>query len=62
MEDITGFVIFGLLYVIPLWVICTKVGLPPVLALACFIPWIGLLIVLGVVAHVAWPNARQPRA
>jgi hypothetical protein len=50
-----------LLLVIPLWVICSKVGISPILSLAVFVPLIGFLIVLGVPAHAPWPNDNDSR-
>jgi hypothetical protein len=49
-----------LLLVIPFWIICGKVGLPRILSLATLVPFVGVLIVLIVLAFARWPN-RQGR-
>ncbi len=46
----------SLLLLIPLWVICGKVGISPILSLAVLVPIIGFPIVLGVLAFAPWPN------
>ncbi|MDB5346380.1 MAG: hypothetical protein JWP89_4757 [Schlesneria sp.] len=45
-------------FVWPLWRICTKAGLPPVLSLLSLLPF-GIVIVLFVVALSDWPSLRQ---
>ena len=55
---IIEFLIVELLFVIPLWAICSKVGIVPVLSLVAFIPFLGILIALAVIAFAPWPNVR----
>lgn len=44
-------------YVFPTWMICTKAGLPPALALLAIIPF-GIVLVLFIVALSEWPTLR----
>ena len=52
-------VAFSLLWTIPLWLICNKVGYPAILSLAAFVPVIGVLIVFGILAYGSWPRTRE---
>lgn len=47
-------IIGAALYIIPLWQICKKAGLPGALALVAIVPYIGQLIVLYIVAFSTW--------
>ncbi len=58
MDGVFLWLAAGLLWVIPLWVICGKVGLPPILSLAFYIPFIGFLIILSVLAYAKWPKVH----
>lgn len=44
-----------LLLVIPFWRILKRMGLPPALSLLAFLPGLGFLILLYVVAIAKWP-------
>ncbi len=48
-----------ILIVIPFWVSMKKAGMNPALSLICFIPFIGILVVLFVFAFAKWPAARE---
>ena len=53
------FIVFSLLWLVPFWIICQKVGISPVLSLAALIPLLGPLIVLAVLAFARWPNLTK---
>jgi hypothetical protein len=55
--NIISFLIIGLLFVIPFWVMCGKVGIAPMLSLLAFIPVVGILLVMAILAFAPWPNA-----
>jgi hypothetical protein len=57
IADLVPFFVTGLIFVIPFWAICSKVGIVSILSLAAFIPVVGVLIVLAVLAFAPWPNA-----
>ncbi len=68
MQDIIGIgpgagvLLFNVAAVWPLWRIFRRVGLTPALSLLVFVPVIGLLVVVTVLALARWPLiARQPR-
>lgn len=44
-----------LVFVIPGWVIFKKTGMPPALSLLCFVPGIGILICILILAFADWP-------
>lgn len=54
-------VLVSLLLVIPLWRVFGRTGLHPALSLLVFIPVLGFLIVLGVLAFSRWPNVEGIR-
>lgn len=51
----------SLLVVIPLWRVFRRAGLHPALSLLVFIPVLGFLIVLGVLAFSRWPKVEGVR-
>jgi hypothetical protein len=48
--------------IVPLWLVFQRVGLNPAWSLLTVIPALGLLIVLGILAHAEWPNMRARAA
>jgi hypothetical protein len=58
MESLVVLLIGALLWIIPLWVICGKVGMSPAISLIAVIPLFGSVVVLAVLAFARWPNAR----
>ncbi len=54
--------LFGLIIVYPLWRICLRVGVTPWTALLVFVPVVGFVLVLAVLAIVRWPEERTPEA
>ena len=56
MEVLVGSIILSLLIAYPFYRILAKAGLNPAIALVLFIPVIGYLILLGVLAFMEWPN------
>lgn len=54
-------VIAGLVLVIPMWRILRRAGFHPAWSLLVFVPTIGLLAVLAVLAFNRWPADRLPR-
>jgi hypothetical protein len=51
-------VVTAILLVAPIWRILRRTGLPPLIALAAFIPPLGF-IVLWYIAFARWPRAEQ---
>lgn len=56
---ILGTLIGGLILVYPLWRIFGRVGLSPYFSLLIFVPLIGGLAVLAVLAFADWPAAPR---
>ena len=54
--DVTTYLIFAALILIPLWKIFDKAGLSPGFALLMLIPYVGQVIVLLILAFDNWPN------
>ena len=50
-----NFIISGLLLAIPAWMIFRRAGLQPALGLLVFIPVLGPLLVLLLLAFMDWP-------
>lgn len=48
-----------LLLVIPLWKICGRAGFHPALSLLVVIPFLGLIIVICVLAFADWPVSKR---
>lgn len=53
-------VVAGILFVLPLWRICERVGLSPAISLFALIPFAGLPIALGMLAFKNWPKGESP--
>ncbi len=51
-------IIFGFVLVYPLWRIFSSTGLTPALSLLIFVPFVGVFIVLAVLAFTSWPAAE----
>ncbi|MDP3191044.1 hypothetical protein [Rhodoferax sp.] len=58
MEPIFYF-IYSAVFIVPLWKICTRAGLNGALSLLALIPWLGLLIVGGVLSFSTWQQKKQ---
>lgn len=54
MEALIG----TLLVIIPLWRICGRAGFHPILSLIAIIPFLGLLVVAGILAFSEWPVSK----
>lgn len=52
-------VVAGILFVLPIWRICDRVGLNPSISLLALIPFAGLPIALGMLAFKPWPNGEE---
>lgn len=48
-----------LLLIMPLWKICGRAGFNPALSLIAIIPFLGLLIVAGILAFSEWPAPKS---
>ena len=60
---IAVFIVIGLvLYIIPLWRICTRAGLAGPLSLIALIPGVGRLVVLYLIAFMEWKVVPAPTA
>lgn len=53
-----GTVIGLALLIIPLWKICARAGFNPALSLIAIIPFLGFLIVVGILAFAQWPSQK----
>jgi hypothetical protein len=40
------------------WRVLEKAGLAPALAFLCFVPYVGIAIVLAILAFSPWPNSK----
>lgn len=54
--DIATYMVFAALIVIPAWKIFGKAGLTPALSLLVFIPYVGEVIALAILAFAEWSN------
>jgi len=52
---------FAVLVIIPVWRIYQRAGLPPAWSLSLFLPWIGPLIALGILALSTWGGGANFR-
>ena len=50
----------GLVLIVPTWRICTRAGFSGALSLFHFVPLIGSLIIMAVLAFSTWPNGEAP--
>lgn len=55
MGELIPTIILGFVLVYPLWRIFSRAGLAPALSLFVFVPLVGGLIVLAVLAFSRWP-------
>ena len=55
-------IVLGLVLIVPLWRICRRAGIDPFWALLVFAPFIGIPLVLLVLALAPWPNRSTPPA
>jgi len=60
LESLGQYYIVAGLMIIPLWGIVRKTGLDRRFALIVLVPYIGWLIVLGLLAFRRWPANRLP--
>ncbi len=51
-------IILGFVLVYPLWRIFSRTGLTPALSLLAFVPFVGVFIVLAVLAFTPWPASE----
>ncbi len=52
---------FAVLVIIPVWRIYQRAGLPPAWSLTLFLPWIGPLVAVGILALATWGSAANFR-
>ena len=60
---IVGHVLLALLLIVPTWRICVRAGFSGALSLLHFVPFVGTLIVMAILAFSDWPagEARPQR-
>jgi hypothetical protein len=56
MQLLIEMVMLAIVVVVPLFRIMRKTGLNPMLSFIIFIPGLGYLAVLGILAFAQWPN------
>jgi hypothetical protein len=61
MNAISAPLAFGLLVIFPLWRIFRRAGFHPAWSLLIFLPYVGLLLVLAMLAFARWPADPMPR-
>lgn len=44
-----------ILFVVPLWRICTRAGFNGAISLLALLPWLGVLIVGAILSFAKWP-------
>ena len=57
--ELIFYLIFAALFIVPLWKICARAGFNGALSLLALIPWLGLVIVGGVLSFSAWQQKKQ---
>jgi hypothetical protein len=57
--ELIFYLIFAALFIVPLWKVCTRAGFNGALSLLALIPWLGLVIVGGVLSFSAWQQKKQ---
>ena len=57
--ELIFYLIFATLFIVPLWKICARAGFNGALSLLALIPWLGLVIVGGVLSFSAWQQKKQ---
>ncbi|MDB5731035.1 MAG: hypothetical protein JWQ03_930 [Variovorax sp.] len=59
-----AFVVFVVLFVIPLWRICSRAGFNPALSLLVIIPLVGSIVLAALLSFREWPQpsiaSREP--
>ena len=60
MAELIGLVIFSLIVVIPGWRIFKQTGMAPAWSLLLFIPTLGFLVVIAILAFGRWPAIDGP--
>jgi hypothetical protein len=55
-----GHVLVALLLVIPTWRICARAGFSGALSLLHFVPVVGSLVVMAILAFSDWPAGEAP--
>jgi len=48
-----------LIIIVPLWRICQRAGLNPVISLIAIVPFLGLWVVAGILAFAPWPALKS---
>jgi hypothetical protein len=56
--EIILYLVFAAVFVVPLWRICSRAGFNGALSLLALIPWLGLIIVGGVLSFSTWPQKK----
>jgi uncharacterized membrane protein YhaH (DUF805 family) len=57
--ELIFYIIFAAIFVVPLWKICVRAGFNGALSLLALIPWLGLVIVGGVLSFSEWAPKKQ---
>lgn len=53
--DLFAAIIMSILIIVPLWRICARAGFNGALSLLALIPWLGILVVGGILSFANWP-------
>ena len=56
--EIIFYLVLVALFIVPLWKVCSRAGFNGALSLLALIPWLGLIIVGGVLSFAAWPQKK----
>ncbi len=66
MEDgwisLASYLVGAVILIYPLWRIFSRAGFKPALAFIIFLPYLGSLVVVLVLAFARWPLGRTPRS
>lgn len=58
MEPIVS-IALCVIFIVPLWRVCSRAGFNGAMSLLALIPFIGILIVGGVLSFAAWPDRKE---
>lgn len=62
MSLFASVIVTAILFLYPIWRICSRAGLPGPLSLVVLIPGLGLFVLLFLLAFLRWPNSREVAA
>lgn len=52
------YLVFAAVFIVPLWKVCARAGFNGALSLLALIPWLGLVVVGGVLSFATWPEKK----